>query len=1104
MKSLTRRMSVLSAVIVIAVLMIVGSSMLFTDCALAQTDASNAYEYFYDQIKIDKIAERFYKAFETLDKSGEFKKGKLQYDLIANGVATKEEVEAYVNGMDGNRLAKSFGKGRDAYYMDHPDLFYVDLFSTSITAGMQNGNYVAYLDSSRTLSMYRGDSISSEAAVDEAIKKYNDAIAPIVDGANALSGAVEKIEYVNDYICDVNKYGFGTEVQGDKNVDTPKADFIHTSYGALVHNESVCEGYAKSFKAVMDRLGIPCVCVAGYSAASGKENLQPHMWNYVQVDGMWYIVDVTFNSTSSQNRWMLKGGQFVFDTHLEDGSVSSSGFELRYPALKPYDYGVDDDDNGMTVIGSYTDTDNQGKTLELSVSYEGKGALKLQEEGKYLAYSFGVRDGKREIEWSKWVNIVAANNAVVQMDRPMIYPITDNDTKMNGIGTSVEFIRFALIKRPPDEKGDYHTGDTLVSYNKQKLTDEDFWGQPSAPYRNEGFGSYDPAPGAAGVYPSNGGSLPVDKTYDIRIVYNTALELDAGYTLDSIEMDFYTSRGNDTIKQNAVLENLKWDGDKTITFTLTPSKMYIHNDAMYYFTPVGLVGAKSKKVPDPVMYSFKGKSVVCSKIFNDGRLYMNVFGEPNLLDNSDISVTDFKDENGKYYAASQRSQLMLVATKPTQKQEEEMDDVLKRDTGVKEEEILASSTYEINLQICGVVQKVPNGSYMQVAFGFPEGYSPDDAGTTFKIYHYKHDSAGNITGVEEIPVIVTEYGLIAKVQSFSPFTIVQVKNTSAAVQNSKTSNIYAYVNGEVGGRIVTSDGKSGISQVSKKITYSILPDNGYAIACVRLNGKVVEPKNYSDGKLTLAKSDIQDSNMLEVTFMSQEFATSYAKQGVSISYGEMSDFSSSKTNVAGIVIGCLVGVAVLVALAVTLWFVLKKRQEKSVLATVAESPQKSTSSVASKNSAAKQSKPTEKASPVKDSNAFASAKSTAAATKSSATASKSEPKAKQPTAATKTASKASKSETKVKSTVSSTKQTTASKTETKPKSTASATKSSTAKSGTAKQAKTEQGKSVSANAKTKTSQTAKSTPATKKTTTSKTTAKPASKASAEKKPAKKK
>ena len=52
MKSLTRRMSVLSAVIVIAVLMIVGSSLLLTDCAMAQTDASNANEYFNNQIKI--------------------------------------------------------------------------------------------------------------------------------------------------------------------------------------------------------------------------------------------------------------------------------------------------------------------------------------------------------------------------------------------------------------------------------------------------------------------------------------------------------------------------------------------------------------------------------------------------------------------------------------------------------------------------------------------------------------------------------------------------------------------------------------------------------------------------------------------------------------------------------------------------------------------------------------------------------------------------------------------------------------------------------------------------------------------------------------------
>lgn len=929
MKSLTKRMGVLATVIAMVILMIVGSCMIVGNNALADTDTNNAYTYFYNQIEIDPIAQRFYKAFETLTESEEFKKGKIQYDLIANEVATKDEVRAYVSGADDNRLAKSFGIGRDAFYMDHPDLFYVDVFSTSIVAGMQGNDYVAYLDSSRVLSLYRGESMNSEALVNEAIQKYDSAIAQIVNGANAFSDVKEKIEYVNNYICENNTYGFGTVVEGDRNVDTPKADFIHTSYGALVNGESVCEGYAKSFKAVMDRLGIPCVCVSGYSSETGSEKLQPHMWNYVKVEGMWYGVDVTYNSASSNNPWMLVGANTMFDTHIEDGSVSSSGYELRYPAIKPYDYGVDNDENGMTVIGSYNDTEEQGKTLNVTVSYDDKGALRLQDEGKYLAYSFGIRDGAKEITWSSWINIVAINEALGYD----LYPISDNETKMNGIGTSVEYIKFALIKRAPDSVGDYFTGDSIVSYNAENLKDEDFLCPPTTPYRNEGFGSYEPAPGATRVYPSNTGTLKVGNTYDVEIEYNTTLELDAGFTVNDLELDFYTSRGNDTVKDHAVIENFKWDGDKTITFTFTPSKMYIHNAARYYFTPVGLVGANSKKVPDPVIFTFAGKNVICSKIFNDGRLYMNVFGAPNLLDNSDVSITDFKDENGKYYAESQRSQLILVASKPDSAQEQIMDDVLKRDTGVKQDDIVASSSYEINLQICGVVSKVPNGAYMQVAFGFPEGYDPDDAGTTFKIYHYKHDNAGKIIGVEEIPVIVTEYGLIAKVTSFSPFTIVQIKNSSAAVQDSKTSNIYAYVSGEVGGTVTTA-GKSGISQVSDKITYDITPDKGYTVACVRLNGKVIDAEYYKNGKLTLTKADIESDNMLEVTFMSQEFATSYAEKGVTLSFGESSDYVPQKSNVTGIVVGCVVAVVAIVAIAFAVWFIMNKNKKQKAVATV--------------------------------------------------------------------------------------------------------------------------------------------------------------------------
>ncbi|MDE6276149.1 MAG: hypothetical protein K2M75_06400 [Clostridia bacterium] len=988
MKSLTKRVSVLTTVLVIAIAMIVGSCLILGDYALADTDSDHAYKYYYDQISNDKIAERFYKAFETLANNGEFKKGKLQYNLVANNVVTKDEVQAYVGGRDDNKFVKAFGMGRDAFYMDHPDLFYVDLFNTSITAGMQDGEYVAYLDSSRALTMYRG-SINTEALVDEAITKYENKVNEIVDGAKNLSSVKEKVEYVNDYISKNNTYGYGTVVEGDRNVDTPKADYIFTSYGALVNCESVCEGYAKSFKAVMDRLGIPCVCVAGYGSEKEDGSRVPHMWNHVQVDGMWYAVDVTYNATSVGNPWILVGEQTLFNTHVEDNTVSSSGFELKSPALKPYDYGVDSDENGMTVIGTYVTDAELGKYLNLSISYEGKGAEKLEAEGKYLAYSYAYYKDDNKMIWTDWMNFLAMNKAMEEE----YFPITDTEVKME-VSTQIQYVKFALLKIAPN--GDAYMGDVIVSYNMKELTDDDFWIKPTAPYHNEGFNSYVTAPGVTSAYPSNSAPLPVDQTYDIKIVYSEKLELDAGFTTDTISLDYFSSRGNDTIKENSKITNFKWDSDKTLTFTFTPSKMYIHDYARYYFTPVGLIGAQSKKAPYSFSYSFAGESIICNKMLPGGQLYMKVYGAPNLLDTSDVSVTDFKDENGKYFAESQRSQLILVASKTDTVREKEMDQTLKSDTGIKAEDIVSSSSYEINLNICGVVPKIPNGTYMQVAFGFPEGYDADDEGTTFKIYHYKTDNKGNITGVEEIPVIINQYGIIAKVTSFSPFTVVQVKNTSSVVTQSNTANVYAYVNGEIGGTI-TAEGKSGISEVSDKITYDITPDEGYAIACVRLNGKVVDANNYSDGKLTLAKKDIQSSNMLEVSFMAKEFATNYAEKGMTISYGEAfafgDDANPPKSNLAAILIGCSVAVVVVVAVALAVFFIMKKKKDDNRVVATAGAKSKAKTAT-TKSAPTKVNKPTA----TKSTTATAS-KPTASVTKSASTASKT-------TAAKPTASKA--------------------------------------------------------------------------------------------------
>ncbi len=946
MKFLKKRIATVAVVAAMVTALMTGIGIAAGGAASARAQTATQ-GYFYGQLEKDARAQSFYKAFETLAQNGTWKKGSVEYDLAANGVVSADDLAAYLNNGD-TKVPKAFSTGRDAFVMDNPDLFYADLFGTSLSVGQAGGGAVAgFLDSSRTASLYTG-SFNSEEAVNEAIARYESKLLDIVARASERQGAKAQVEYVNNYIAENTVYSFGTSVVDGKHVDGPEAAYISTAYGALVYGKAICGGFAKGFKAVMDRLGIPCVCVQGYSLASNASSWQPHMWNYVEVEGMWYAVDVTWNATGGDiDKWLLVGGQKMVDSHIEDGVFSSNGAEFRYPAVKPYDYGQDTDDNGMVIEGAYTESSNDtGKILTLTVSFDGKGAEALREEGKYMAVRFGDTDkDTKKVVWGPWIDSIAVNEMVGAM---FVHTETESTIKLHA---AYEYVQFALINRAPDESGGAfypnepqygeNAGKEWKYYYNSKTFDEttDYIGAPSTPYLNNAHGSYVPAPGVVGHYPSNTGSWPVDKTYSIRVVYSASLKLTEGATAQDVGMDFYTSRGNDNVKDHAIVSDVQWDGDKTITFTFTPSKMYIHNNTLYYFTPTHLVGVESDKVPDPFTYSFKGKSVVCSKVFNDGRLYMNVFGDPKMLDASDLSITDFKDENGNYYAESQRSQLLLVANKPNAAREQEMDEVLKENVPIKDEDVVSSATFEIDLQVCGVVTKIPNGSYLQVAFGFPEGFSPDDAGTTFKIYHYKHDNSGRITGVEEIPVIVTQYGLIAQVKSFSPFKIVQLKKTSQAATNADAKYVYASVNG-IGGTVsAKADGKGGIDEVTgKSITYTLRAQEGYQVGSVLLNGKAVAASDIKDGKLTLKKSDLSSSNMLEVTYVTEASAKSYADKGITIMAAGAQPFvpgtaGSSKT--AAIVLGCIAAIVAAGGIAVTVYMYLQSQKKSGKKKTAA-------------------------------------------------------------------------------------------------------------------------------------------------------------------------
>lgn len=84
---------------------------------------------------------------------------------------------------------------------------------------------------------------------------------------------LQKLLWLNDYICDHFRYGLQTEYR--------------TAYEMLQTGEGVCEAYTSLFNLLAKKCGI------AVSYSYSDELL--HVWSMVRLDGEWYHVDVTWN-----------------------------------------------------------------------------------------------------------------------------------------------------------------------------------------------------------------------------------------------------------------------------------------------------------------------------------------------------------------------------------------------------------------------------------------------------------------------------------------------------------------------------------------------------------------------------------------------------------------------------------------------------------------------------------------------------------------------------------------------------------------------------------------------------------------------------------------
>lgn len=66
------------------------------------------------------------------------------------------------------------------------------------------------------------------------------------------------------------------------------------AYGVFIDGKAVCEGYARAFKYLCDKVSIPCELVIGNTDIE-------HMWNIVKIDGNWYHMDVTWDDPENKD-----------------------------------------------------------------------------------------------------------------------------------------------------------------------------------------------------------------------------------------------------------------------------------------------------------------------------------------------------------------------------------------------------------------------------------------------------------------------------------------------------------------------------------------------------------------------------------------------------------------------------------------------------------------------------------------------------------------------------------------------------------------------------------------------------------------------------------
>lgn len=163
---------------------------------------------------------------------------------------------------------------------DHTEIFYLNKADVEGTSSLIN---IAKTYDYTLKFSYK----YSAGQIDNMNRTMGESARQILSQVKAKSTDYSKLLTLHDAFIKSTQY----DINAVQNPDGYAPSF--TAYGALVKHRAVCDGYAHAFKLLLSSAGLKSLYVSGQAASNGSSG--SHAWNMVDLNGIWYYTDTTFD-----------------------------------------------------------------------------------------------------------------------------------------------------------------------------------------------------------------------------------------------------------------------------------------------------------------------------------------------------------------------------------------------------------------------------------------------------------------------------------------------------------------------------------------------------------------------------------------------------------------------------------------------------------------------------------------------------------------------------------------------------------------------------------------------------------------------------------------